>query len=69
MCNWFDMITFSPLSLEKLCINKILLMYWNDDFEKIYEISLLIKSTYWHKAFLERYNTLKWCMSPQRNKL
>lgn len=61
------MATFSPLSLEKLCINKILTMHWHDDFEKIEAISIIIKSPYWHEEFLKRHSILKWCTSQQRN--
>ncbi len=61
------MTTFSPLSLEKLCINKILLMYWHDDFEKIEAISMIIKSPYWYEAFFNRHSILKWCTSHQRS--
>ena len=56
-------ITFSPLSLEKLCINVILREVWNDDFNKIEGISFLLENEIWLEKFKKRHEILKWCLN------
>ena len=56
-------ITFSPLSLEKLCINIILREVWNDDFNKIEAISFLLENEIWLEKFKKRHEILKWCLN------
>ena len=54
-------ITYTPLSLEKLCINIILRQVWNDDLKKINEIDFLLQDEIWQEKFKERHEIIKWC--------
>ena len=56
-------ITFSPLSLEKLCINIILREVWDDDFNKIDSISFLLENEIWLEKFQKRHEIIKWCLN------
>lgn len=56
------MITYTPLSLEKLCITKLLLLVWEDDFEMIENLSFLLENPIWNKKFKNRHEIMKWCM-------
>lgn len=55
-------ISYSPLSLEKLCINIILREVWNDDFKKIEGIEFLLEDEIWLEKFKERHEIIKWCL-------
>lgn len=55
-------ISYSPLSLEKLCINIILREVWNDDFKKIEGIDFFLENEIWLEKFKERHEILKWCL-------
>lgn len=60
-------ITFTPLSLEKLCINRILYEVWKDNFIDIKEIDFLIKYEYWKEQFRKRHEIIKWCLKKKNN--
>ena len=55
-------ITFTPLSLEKLCMNRILYEVWKDNFKDIKEIDFLLKDEYWTEEFRKRHEIIKWCL-------
>lgn len=55
-------ILYTPLSLEKLCINIILKEVWKDNFNDIKGINFLLEDDYWLEKFKERHEIIKWCL-------
>jgi hypothetical protein len=60
-------VLFSPLSLEKLCINKILYEVWKDNFRDINDIDFLLEDKYWREEFEKRHEIIKWCLKKNNN--
>ncbi len=56
---------YTPLSLEKLCITKILSLVWKDDFESIESICFLLSCPIWNEKFRQRHEVMKWCLRKQ----
>lgn len=56
---------YTPLSLEKLCITKILSLVWKDDFDSIEGICFLLYSPMWNEKFRQRHEVMKWCLRKQ----
>lgn len=56
-----DHVRYSPLSLEKLCINRILEEVWNDNFENINGLEFFFYELDWREKFKERHEIIKWC--------
>lgn len=54
-------VTYTPLSLEQLCINRILKEVWNEDFKKMEGIDFLIEDEIWQEKFKRRHEIIKWC--------
>lgn len=55
-------VSFSPLSLEKLCIYRILYDVWKDNFKEINDIDFLLENKYWREEFEKRHEIIKWCL-------
>ena len=56
-------VTYTPLSLEKLCINIILREVWDDNFNKIKGIDYFLTDELWLEKFKERHEIIKWCLN------
>ena len=55
-------ITYTPLSLEDLCINILLQNFWKDNFQDIREIYAITDlSHYFLNRFQKRHSILKCC--------
>ena len=61
------MISYSPLSLEKICITKRLTLVWHDDFDMIDGIDFLLHDPIWNKKFRHRHEIMKWCILFEKN--
>lgn len=59
--------SFNPLSLEKLCINRILYEVWKDNFKDINDINFLLEDKYWREKFKKRHEIIKWCLKKNNN--
>ena len=63
------MISYTPLSLEQLCITKILSLVWHNDFDSIQGICFLLHNSMWNEKFRKRHEIMKWCMTIENNKI
>lgn len=57
-------ITYTPLSLKKLCINTILFLFPNDTIHDIL-IFLHLENMNFEHEFESRREILKWCLSKE----
>lgn len=51
--------SYTPLSLQDLCINTILLQYWNKHFESTI---LYLPHPYWQTKIKKRHEIIKICL-------
>ena len=57
-------ITYTPLSLKKLCINTILFLFPNDTTKDIL-LFLHLENMNFEQEFESRREILKWCLSAE----
>lgn len=61
------MKSYSPLSLEQLCITTILSLVWNDHFDSMEGISsFLLDYPIFREKFKHRHDVMKWCLLAER---
>lgn len=54
---------YTPLSLQNLCMNKILSMYWNEHFDFILtQLPIFLQEDYWKHKFKKRHEIIKICL-------
>jgi hypothetical protein len=55
--------SYTPVSLENLCMNKILSLYWNEDFDLILiHLPIFLQEDYWKKKIKKRHEIIKICL-------
>ena len=55
--------TYTPLSLQDLCMNKILFLYWNEHFDSILnDLPVFLQEYYWKEKIKRRHEIIKICL-------
>lgn len=55
--------SYTPLSLESLCINIILQNHWNSNFYFIYsKLPIFLQEEYWIQKIKKRHEIIKICL-------
>jgi hypothetical protein len=54
---------YTPVSLQDLCMNKIISLYWNQDFDSILiHLPIFLQEDYWKEKIKKRHEIIKICL-------